>query len=233
MALDLTDYSPNSYTLTNNSGSESSDVPFSDGGKNTTAISFNGSSQNATQSSVITSTGSALTVEFWIKPNSDISSGTWGLFYMGENTSDADVRVDYEYNGGTRRLLFGRNKYFVAINSFTYNITLGTSWTHIALVWDSSTVEGFVNGSSVGTVASTGNGSGNDFEGVNIGSRGAANYANAIFDDIRIWSTNRTSTQISNNRSLELTGSETNLAAYWPLEDPNAVSTTGYFFMSQ
>jgi len=42
---------------------------------------------------------------------------------------------------------------------FNYSLTMGTSdWYNIVLTYDGTNVEGYVNGESVGTVASSGNG---------------------------------------------------------------------------
>src|SRR3972149_4431732 len=82
----------------------------------------------------------------WIKLNSEIGAGFSGITAFGKTSPNSFTgRVNYEYNGGTRRLVFERTKPGVASNLFTYNLTLGLlKWWHIFITWDGSTVRGYV-----------------------------------------------------------------------------------------
>lgn len=46
-------------------------------------------------------------------------------------------------------------------------------------------------------------------------------------DEVRIWNTNRTATQIAETRFCRLTGTESNLVGYWNFDQTNAVDLTG------
>ena len=120
-----------------------------------------------------------------------------------------------------------------------------SSWTHLAVTVDSTcTPIIYINGSSV-TVANNGNDtlSLSSFFSVDsfasIGSYGSVNglgqYVPAFeydgkLDDISIWSTALTSTQISNlynsGNGTDLAGSS-NLAAWWKMGDGNPITSSG------
>lgn len=103
--------------------------------------------------------GGILLLGGWFKLKTEIGSGTYTLINQSSNTTRTSNYINYEYNGGTRRLVFNRDRNGAGATSLTYNITLGTSdWTHILYVYDGTNIEGFVNGASVGTQAASGNG---------------------------------------------------------------------------
>ncbi|MFB2669977.1 putative Ig domain-containing protein [Shewanella xiamenensis] len=112
------------------------------------------------------------------------------------------------------------------------SLSAGT-WYHIAVVFDNGTWDFYVDGVA---------------QGINILDQGAINvvpdYAgssvtNLLFgmqnhpsvddfvgsiDDIRLWSSARTQTQIQNNRSMELVGNETGLLGYWKLNETSGTT---------
>ena len=96
------------------------------------------------------------TISAWVKLNTEIASGTYTLFcktIYGANYSQ--IRADYDYNSGTRRLRIGINGSgaFATVN---YNINLGTTnWYHIVLVFAGGTtgaIRAYLNGTYIGTV---------------------------------------------------------------------------------
>jgi hypothetical protein len=52
-------------------------------------------------------------------------------------------------------------------------------------------------------------------------------FAAGYLDEVRIWNTNRTSIQIEESRFCRLTGTESNLTAYWNFDATNAIDLTG------
>jgi hypothetical protein len=52
-------------------------------------------------------------------------------------------------------------------------------------------------------------------------------FAAGYMDEVRIWNTNRTGDQIAETRFCRLTGTESNLAAYWNFDGTNAIDLTG------
>lgn len=138
---------------------------------------------------------SLYTFSFWIKLTNEITSGNYNLLdhrCLVVSSDTAMQSVQYEYNSGTRRLIFfrTRNNPF-SIEQINYNITLGTSnYVHVIMTYDGVTLEGFVNGISIGTIASacttpvidsnTGFSLGGDLFG------GA--YDDGIIDEVGVWS---------------------------------------------
>ena len=147
-----------------------------------------------------------ISFSFWVKMNTEIGSCIQCFFErtIVEATLPLGYYVRYEYNGGTRRLNFTRAKHGVADNSFTYNITLGTSaWYHLVLTYDGTTVLGYVNETQQGSVASSGAGL-ND---ANLTDRFAilasdngyspTNYASSIIDEFGVWNRALSASEIS------------------------------------
>lgn len=132
--------------------------------------------------------GGAVTMNVWVKINTEIASGTYNMLKCQSGTQDVIQYIDYEYNSGTRRLHWRRFKFVTTVNDFVYNITLGTSnWYMLTYTFDGSDVKGYVNGGYVGHVASSGNGSTALSEYFAIADTNGA-YASAIFDECGVWS---------------------------------------------
>jgi len=93
-------------------------------------------------------------------------------------------------------------------------------WTHIAMVWDGSTITFYHNGIEDGTVTNVTGllDSDNDLY---LGWQGR--YNNTQFygqmDEVRIWDVARTGAQIRENMMRTLDGDESGLVAYYPLNE--------------
>jgi hypothetical protein len=160
-------------------------------GKINQAVDFGSSNTTAKleTTSVMGIDGGNITILGWYKLNAEIASGDWNFIKHGNNTSDVGYNFVYQYNSGTRRFVFARNKYFVAANTFTYDTTLGTSnYNHIVLRYNGTNLEGFLNSSNIGSVASSGNGGGNDYQGFVIGSGGTGAYSSIDADNVMVYS---------------------------------------------
>lgn len=189
-----------SYTLTNNGSIPFNAAKFNNGGdlgtSNTTDYFSIGND--------LTVSAGSVSFTFWIKLTTEIGSGTYTFFQNGDTASQVRHVVQYEYNAGTRRLVFNRSKTGTADQQFTYNITMGTTdFYHIAYVYDGVNVVGYVNGLNVGSVSASGSGSsGVDIDHTYIGAgRSTApaviNYTSAIFDDFAVFNTNLSSAQVA------------------------------------
>lgn len=93
-------------------------------------------------------------------------------------------------------------------------------WYHIACVLNGGSFKFYVNGSQQGT---TQTGLGTPFNStapleIGVYSPTGA-YLDAELDDIRIWSDERTQSEINNYKATELVGNEANLVAYWKLNN--------------
>ena len=93
-------------------------------------------------------------------------------------------------------------------------------WAHISVTYDNGTINTYVNGNNVETYYGSGaigdaHPTKNDLR---VGSREngpAGQYFAGEIDDVRLWSTVRTQSEIQNNLDTTLTGVETGLAGYW------------------
>jgi hypothetical protein len=97
-------------------------------------------------------------------------------------------------------------------------------WVHVAAVWNGSTFTLYVNGVAV----SSSNSSGTSAVVTNLSIGRSTNFNEPFegkMDELRIWNTTRTVSQLTTNVTACLTGTETGLAAYYKFED-GAGSTT-------
>ena len=195
--LENTSDSKASYTLTNNNS-----VGFASGLFNN-AADFGTSNTNKYLSvaSDLGITNGACSISAWIKLRTEISTGEYRFVWKFDTGTDVTYGLKYEYNSGTRRVLFWRVRENAEIKEVTYNTVLGTSnWHHMVLTHDGTTLSGYLDGVSVGTpITATGDGSGvatADF--TEIGRGSTAGYASAYIDDVAIFNRALTSTEVSN-----------------------------------
>lgn len=146
-------------------------------------------------------TNGAISMSCWVLLNTEIASGTWGFLQKGNATNHVQYVIAYEYNGGTRRIVFNRQKQNVSNNLVTNTVTMGTSnYYHLVLTYDGTTLEGYVNGSSIGTLATSGDGSGSGLNQFDIGEGSmfaGTSYASIDADEVGVWSRAITSTEVS------------------------------------
>ena len=184
---DLTD-SKGSNTLTN-TGS----VTFSEGyfGNGANFGSSNAGSFLSVASNLGVS-GGACSFSVWVKLLSEITALNWAFVSLEDATTHVRNEIRYAYNAGTQQLQFTRSRMNVASDTLTYTITLGTSaWRNLLFTYDGSTVTGYVNGVSVGTVASSGSGvtvGSNNFKiGASDNGTTSEGFASSILDDVPVF----------------------------------------------
>lgn len=100
------------------------------------------------------------------------------------------------------------------------SVPLG-KWVHIAASLDMSTNSGkiYLNGVEIPSLSTGSTGTSLIQSGdLVIGNRGGSSvYFDGKISDVRVWSTVRSASEIRDNMNQHLTGSETNLVAYFPL----------------
>lgn len=135
------------------------------------------------------------TIEFYINPttltNWNQSGGPgWGTFMFHAN---ADGRYTAGWDTGNR------------VNSST---TLSTStWKHVAMVIDRSTLTLYINGKKSGSVNSSTYSGVGGFGDLTFSANGTQNAQNARYDEIRIWNYARSATEVQKSYNVEYTGS--------------------------
>ncbi|MCX2432381.1 beta strand repeat-containing protein, partial [Pedobacter sp. GR22-10] len=171
------------------------------------------------------------TVEFWARPSAN-SNLMFTSIYVPGSAGQTEL-------GG-----FGlyQNTLIVSIGSdfagFSQSIDLGNrlstvGWHHFAYVYNGADWLFYVDGSLIssdsdqeGLNGATPNYSGSGLTQFKIGGlsdgstvTGALDYFDGNMDDFRVWNTARTQAQLSSNRTVELTGTETGLVLYYKLNE--------------
>jgi hypothetical protein len=155
------------------------------------------------------------TVEFWVSPKTLPSSG-WATV-LG-NRGAGGVRYSFHLSSTQIGLDNG-----TTINTLNYALPTGDSnWTHLAFVWDGAhTTTVYINGTQQGTIDGTlGTATGQPMTfGISKNTSGPDDktFAGGI-DEVRIWNTQRTGTEILGNRDNTLTGTETGLIAQFTFD---------------
>ena len=229
MALDLNDKTANGNTLTNNGGTEyTASTPFA---ASTIAVDLERDTPAyltaADHASLdITTT---ISIEAWVKqetagtnaaPNTIIIKGRTA----GGNDTNYAFRIrdliEFFYYDGTTFHVFGGNT----------GLTDTTSWHHLAVTYTfgtGSSIKIYLDGTDITSGGAWSSGDGNaaaiaNNEALQIGcinyTTTPAQILDGQLDDIRIWNDIRTQQEIQDNDTIELTGTEANLVAYWPFE---------------
>lgn len=204
------------------------------------AISFNGTANtSATLSDSLSSalSQSDFTIEMWIKIRSNASDP---VFIGNKNwASGANTGMIWcRYAANTIRFNFRAN----TRTRKDYNMTLDYSkWNHIAItVKRNGTITGYVNGKQNGTPINIAADSGYALHAalpLRLGADGTGAYPiNGDMDEVKIWNTVRTETEIRNSMCQKINGTESNLLAYYRLDETSGntlinstAASTGYF----
>lgn len=142
--------------------------------------------------------GGAITLSLWVKNLSEIGANQFA--YVGQQSDNTDVYygIWYQYNSGTRRLLYRRIKQNVGAQDINYNITMGTTnWYHLCLTYDNTNLKGYINNSLINTVAASGNGSGTNTNLLTISDVNAAYAASSLIDEVIVWNTALTASEVA------------------------------------
>ncbi len=229
-SLNLHDATTNANDLTSHGASAwTTNFPFASSTEATSFVRSSGQNLTAPNSSSLNIHNSDITLESWIQLSSVPSTGVvyeiLGKYQddnnnkqyaleIGNTGSHVTLSMDISTTGGNDNRLF-------------YNLdpVIGT-WYHVAGSYNHVTgaITLYVNGSQVAssTIATGGPFNAGANADLGIGSTNAKNNTSGFFDgvidEVRIWNTARTATQIANNYNHELTGSESGLMAYYPFE---------------
>lgn len=199
----------------------------------------------ASDSASLSVTGD-LTIELWVKVGTAPGSGIGcPLVFKGNYNDHNSYQFFYMNEGGTMKLVGnifstdGNSNY--CGSRVAQTLTPGT-WYHVAMVVTvanalATKFEFFVNGSSVGngTTNTTGTTPTSIVDlsvELGVGHCGDPTFLETTYafdgrlDDIRIWNTARSQSQISSNMNTELVGNESGLQAYWKLNNAYTDSTS-------
>lgn len=197
--------SKDGYTLTNNNSVAFNAAKFNNGFD----LGASNSTKYLNNNTAIFSPLANYTISLWVKLQTEIGSGIYEFLHFENNTNKHVIYIKYEYNGGTRRLNFGQDKWLVVGYTALNTITLGTSvWTHLVFTMSTRVMQIYVNGAAAGTTATftvvdytTGDTATNNQLLVGAGSTPGTgtiiNYSSAILDDVVIFNRALTATEIS------------------------------------
>jgi hypothetical protein len=173
----------------------------------TNALDFDGTNDYVSLPPAVYFNGN-FTIECWVYPK---SFANWArIIDFGNGAGSDNVLLAYTY--GTS----GAPGFYVEGNQFQATQTLPLNqWSHVAATLNGSTATIYINGVAAG--ASTFSTPVNIVR--NYCYIGKSNwgdpYANAIFDELRIWNTAKTQAEIQASMNTELAGNETGLVAYY------------------
>lgn len=138
--------------------------------------------------------GGSISMSFWVKLQTEISTGTDCFIIHGGATSHVNDMVGYDYNGGTRRVAWNRQQQNTANNVYYHTATLGTSnWHHLVYTYDGTTMKGYYDGTEVVSQNLSGNGASGTGDGFGIGgsNRGGGpewfGYSSCYTDEVGVW----------------------------------------------
>ena len=183
------------------------------------ALQFDGANDSISLSGLNnnTSNGSTVTVEFWMEWDGTANSMPFS-FQQASGTQHYNLWFD-----GTR---FGFNSW--ANNIFGISSAgLANTLVHVAAVFtdnDISANQLYIDGVAQSLSFVRGGDSDTNAQLTTTGQISGVTSTNTydfdgVLDEVRIWNGTRTSTEINDNMDVRLTGSETNLVAYYDFEN--------------
>ena len=179
------------------------------------ALNFNGSSAYVKYDNS-SSYNSTMTIEAWIKTTT--TSVNAEIVGWGNTSSSTNHAVEFRLNNG--KLEFGINTNGWACVTSSGSVNTG-NWVHVAVVKNGTTIQLYING------VQDGSGTISQSPTVNVMEIGgfyysqiqqSSYYFSGGIDEVRIWDSARSSTDISNNMYKELAGTE-GLTAYYKMNE--------------
>ncbi|TVZ55206.1 putative secreted protein (Por secretion system target) [Lutibacter sp. Hel_I_33_5] len=161
------------------------------------------------------STLTAQTIEAWIRPASG-SNGNESWLAIRDRVGNSRYSIHTNPSANTIGVYNSTHGYRTISISTGIN---ANQWYHVAMVMNTTRTLVYVNGTLAGQIAagiSTNHGANVP---LSIGSPNDASYYGEKWqgdmDDLRVWNTERTATEIADNRNNELTGNEVGLVGYF------------------
>jgi Concanavalin A-like lectin/glucanases superfamily len=164
---------------------------------------------------------STITMEAWIYATKN--SGIQNVVSKSNSSNNNGYIFPRTDNGWTSFCIYiTLNGGWVVVSSPYPSLN---AWHHVAATYDGSNVKLYLDGTLVKTQAATGAIAVNP-NSLCIGSQpGYGEYFGGNVDEIRIWNTVRTQTEIQNAMNSELAGNEVGLVAYYNFNQGTAAGT--------
>jgi RHS repeat-associated protein len=173
-------------------------------GESATAATFNGTSGavGIPDSTALRLNGN-FSIEFWAKQDSFVGTKPV-VIAKGGGGSIGNGYAIYAVSDGSGQYSLTLKRDNVTYSTNNNSLSTGSAYTYFVVTYDGSHVRWYVNGSLQTTTAAsfaTDTNAGN----VEIGTMGTSNYANDTIEDVALYSTTLTSTQISNDYTIGTT----------------------------
>ena len=222
-----------SYNITDDRlGTDTATVTVTVGAGN--ALRFDGISDYVElyqTGNILTSTWTTTkTVELWVNPTGTANC-TVAEHLCSANQVD-NIFGDRPRSWGiSRGTIGGEDKLWVwnndgSIDQIGIDYTVG-EWTHIALVHGNGMLRAYKNGAEVGSIPSGPTAGGSTLYLGGIINSADRNWTfSGDLDEVRLWNTARTQSELLANMMQPLTGSEPDLAAYYQMSDGSGASLT-------
>ena len=191
-----------------------------------TAIQFDGDSESITVPyKASLALNPAYTIEAWIFANEWKSLSWQGSIFTNDGQGpDGGFAFRCGDNGKLSLVISVDNVWNEIISPAIMN---EKQWHHVAGVVDNGSMRLFIDGQEVanGTYSGT---LVNKTTPFTIGE--SSGFPGRVFDgaidELRVWNTVRTASQIADNNTVDLTGTEAGLVAYFPMNDGSGTTTT-------
>ena len=181
-----------------------------------THLNFDGIDDRAnTNNSSLPFGNSTRTVEAWVKTN----------------TTTTGTIVNYGNQSSNQRfglLVLGSGELYVVgeFNDYNAGGTLNdNNWHHVAVSFNGSTLTTYINGVNVGSTTTTYATTGS-LLGIGASYRTSSwgEHLNGNIDEVRIWNTARSQSEIQDKMNCELMGNETGLVSYYKFNQGNGAA---------
>ncbi|MEM7657007.1 MAG: LamG-like jellyroll fold domain-containing protein [Bacteroidota bacterium] len=163
--------------------------------------------------------GNTFTIEAWILA-SQWRQAQWQGSIAGKDNQGPDRGFSFRCgNNGT--LSFVMSVGNVWQEAFTSPIMNVNQWHHVAAVVDGGNILLYVDGQQAATHSFVGSPSHSTDMDIHIGASPGfgGRHFEGVMDEIRIWDVARTQQELLDNSTVDLTGSETGLVAYFPMNE--------------
>ncbi len=218
-------------TLAFNSGSLTANTTFNvyaeTPGTSLYALDFDGSNDVITTNITSLATNS-LTIEAWIFPRATIVKRIVSNYFNNASQSGEFILDTYNAtnNGkGLRLVVEGASNTLHQLSAA--NVLTLNAWNHVAGTFSNGVTNLYVNGTAVATSTAPFTSIPSCTNKITIGEDptiGALEYFNGKMDEVRIWNTARTTSEIAGNMNNCLVGNESGLKTYFKFSE-NAGST--------
>ncbi|MBI2429168.1 MAG: fibronectin type III domain-containing protein [Ignavibacteriales bacterium] len=185
------------------------------------SLTFDGSGDYVLSSTSLGNFGAGnFTIELWAKTSTSSTvllgkryEGSHGSFFVFalDGSGKIGMELDQDVNGTNYSATFGNT-----------SITDG-NWHHVAFTRSGTTIIYYVDGiqdtSYTVNVASISNSTAFSIGVRSVDGSYVSGFFSGLMDDIRVWNVARTQSEIANNKDTELTGTESDLLAYWKFNE--------------